>query len=66
MNFANSVSIVIACLFVLAVTDRVAHTLQVIVSVVFIGVECSLGSSKAFYKGTECDTLDFHFASQFR
>lgn len=53
MNFADSVSIVITRIFIFAVTDCVAYALQVIVTIIFIGVERRFRLSKVLHKRTE-------------
>lgn len=52
MHFPNPVAIVIPGPFVLAVTNRVAHPLEFVVTIVLIGVDCGLSSGELFNERT--------------
>jgi hypothetical protein len=53
MDFTDAVTIVIASIFILAVTDRAAHAFQVVVTVIFIGIERGSRLGKSLYKRAE-------------
>lgn len=53
MYFADAVSIIVACPFILSMTHGVTYTLQTIIAVVFIRIECGFRLGEAFYKRTE-------------
>ncbi len=53
MDFPNAISIVIACIFILSMTDCVAHALYAIVTIVFIRVERRFRSGKVLDKWTQ-------------
>jgi len=57
MHFSDTISIVIACPFILSMTHGVAYALQAIVAVVFISVERGFRLGEAFYKRAECVAL---------
>jgi hypothetical protein len=57
MDFSDTVSIVIACPLIFSVTDGVAYALQVIVAIIFIGVERGFRLGEALHKRTECLAL---------
>jgi hypothetical protein len=57
MHFSDAVSIVIACPFIFSVTHGMAYSLQAVVAVILISVECSFRLSEALYKRTECPAL---------
>ena len=57
MHFADTISIVIACPLVFPVTHGMAYSLQAIVTIVFISVECSFRLGEALYKRAECLAL---------
>jgi len=57
MDYTNSVSIIVTSVFVPAMRDRMAHTLHMVVTIVFIRIESSLRLSKAFDKWTEGTAL---------
>ena len=57
MHFSDTISIVIACPFILSMTHGVAYALQAIVAVVFISVERGFRLGEALYKRTECVAL---------
>jgi hypothetical protein len=57
MHFADTISIVITCPLVFAMTDGMAYAFQTIVAVVFIGVEHGFRLGEALYKRAECLAL---------
>jgi hypothetical protein len=57
MHFSNAISIVIASPFVLSMAHGMAYALQVIVAIIFIGVERGFPLGEALYKGAECVAL---------
>ncbi len=53
MDFADAVSIFVACPFVFCVADRVTNTLQMIVAIIFISVERGFRFGEALHKRAE-------------
>jgi len=53
MHFSDTISIVIACPFIVSVAHSVTNALQAIVTIVFIGVERGLRLGKTLYKRTK-------------
>ena len=53
MDFSNAVSIVIACIFTLSMTDCAAYALQAIVALIFISIEGRFRLSKPLDKWTQ-------------
>ena len=53
MHFSDTISIIIACPFVLSMAHRVTYTLQAIVTVIFIRIECGFRLGEALHERTE-------------